>query len=88
MDHLKGRGLSTVPTIVWRIADWIEEKKRKHRSKKGMDAIDNLQRLYRLKKRGVISEEEFRELKEKLKSQIGQMQISLGHPLVPCFGYR
>lgn len=71
MDHIKGRGLSTVPTFVWRIADWIEDKKRKHRSKKGADAIDNLQRLYRLKERGVISEEEFTELKEKLKNQIG-----------------
>ena len=71
MDHNKGRRLSTVPTIVWRIADWIEDQQRKHRSKKGADAIDNLQRLYRLKERGVISEDEFTELKEKLKSQIG-----------------
>ena len=71
MDHIKGRGLSTVPTFVWRIADWIEDIKRKHRSKKGADAIDNLQRLYRLKERGIISEDEFAELKEKLKSQIG-----------------
>ena len=71
MDHIKGRGLSAVPTFVWRIVDWIEDKKTKHRSKKDADAIDNLQRLYRLKERGVISEEEFTELKEKLKSQIG-----------------
>lgn len=70
MDHIKGRGLSTVPTFVWRIADWIEEKKRIHRTKKGSDAIDNLQRLYRLKERGVITEEEFLELKEKVKANI------------------
>ena len=70
MDHIKGRGLSTVPTFVWRIADWFEEKKRNHRVKKGSDAIDNLQRLYRLKERGVITEEEFLELKEKVKANI------------------
>lgn len=71
IDHIQGRGLSTVPTFVWRIADWIEDKKMKRRSKKDADAIENLQRLYRLKERGVISEDEFTELKEKLKNQIG-----------------
>ena len=71
IDHIKGRELSTVPTFIWRIADWIEDKKMKRRSKKDADSIDNLQRLYRLKERGAISEEEYAELKEKLKSQIG-----------------
>ncbi len=70
MDRVKGRGLSTVPTFVWKIVDWYEDKKMKHRTKAGADAIDNLQRLHRLKEQGVITEEEFIELKEKLKKHI------------------
>ena len=70
MDHVKGRGLSTVPTFAWKIVDWYKDKKMKHRTKAGADAIDNLQRLYRLKERGVITEEEFIELKEKIKANI------------------
>ena len=70
MDHIKGRGLSTVPTFVWRIVDWYEDKKLKRSTKAGSDAIDNLQRIYRLKEKGVISEDEFLELKEKLKKHI------------------
>lgn len=70
MDHVKGRGLSTVPTFVWKIVDWYEDKKMRRRTKAGADAIDNLQRLYRLKERGVITEEEFIELKEKIKTNI------------------
>ena len=70
MDHGKGRMLTTVPTFVWRIADWFEDKKSKHRARKGADAIDNLQRLYRLKERGILTEDEFTELKEKLKANI------------------
>lgn len=58
------------PIQFWLIADKIEAHKRKKRSKQGSDAIDNIERLYRLKGRGVISEAEFEELKEKLKEQI------------------
>ena len=42
----------------------------KKRARNGVDAIDNLERLHRLKERGAISEEDFQELKEKLKKQI------------------
>ena len=65
-----GKFLTTVPTITWWLSDKIEERRRKKRAKNGADAIDNLERLYRLKERGAISEEDFQELKKKLKLQI------------------
>ena len=66
----EGKCLTTVPAICWWISDKIENHKRKKRAKYGVDAIDNIERLYRLKKRGAISEEDFQELKEKMKNQI------------------
>ena len=66
----EGRMVTTVPGITWWISDKIEELRRKKRLKNGVDAIDNLERLYRLKERGAISEKDFQELKEKIKKQI------------------
>lgn len=65
-----GKFRTTVPVITWWLSDKIEERRRKKRARNGVDAIDNLERLYRLKERGAISEEDFQELKEKLKKQI------------------
>ena len=61
---------TTVPPIVWWVSDKMEAHKRKKRAKAGTDSIDNIERLYRLKERGAISEADFEELKEKLKKQI------------------
>lgn len=65
-----GKFLTTVPAITWWLSDKIEEHRRKKRARNGVDAIDNLERLYRRKERGAISEDDFQELKEKLKKQI------------------
>ena len=65
-----GKFLTTVPVFTWWLSDKIEERHRKKRAKYGVDAIDNLERLHRLKERGTISEDDFQELKEKLKKQI------------------
>ena len=65
-----GRFLTTVPVFAWWLSDKIAERYHRKRAKYGVDAIDNLERLHRLKERGVISEDDFRELKEKLKKQI------------------
>lgn len=65
-----GKFLTTVPVFAWWLSDKIEERYRKKRARTGVDAIDNLERLYRLKKRGAISEDDFQELKEKLKKEI------------------
>lgn len=66
----EGKYLTAVPAICW----WISDKIEKHRHKKRVvtenDAIDNIERLYRLKERGAINEDDFQELKEKLKKQI------------------
>lgn len=65
-----GRFLTTIPPVIWWVSDKIEARKRTRRTKVGTDAIDNIERLHRLKERGAISETDFEELKEKLKKQI------------------
>ena len=65
-----GKLSTTVPIITWWLSDKIEEHRRKKLTRKGFDAIDNLERLHRLKQRGAISEEDFQELKDRLKKQI------------------
>ncbi len=70
MSTEHGKFLSTVPTLAWWLSDKIENHHRKKRAKYGVDAIDNIERLYRLKERGAISQEDFQELKEKLKKEI------------------
>lgn len=71
MKTSKGeRILSTVPVLSWWLSDKLDALRRRSRAKNGVDAIDNLQRLHRLKERGAITEEDFQELKEKLKKQI------------------
>ena len=66
MDRIKGRGMTAIRKVV----DWYEDRRMKRRIKYGADAIDNLQRLYRLKERGILTEDEFAELKEKMKAKI------------------
>ena len=66
----KGRFFTTVPTLAWWEADKLEKHRRKKKGKAAADAIDNLERLYRLKERGAISDSDFEELKEKIKKQI------------------
>ena len=56
-----GRYLTTVPTHIWWLADKVEEARKRKHAKTTADAIDNLERLYRLKERSVITEEEFQE---------------------------
>ena len=70
MSTERGKFLSTVPVVAWWLSDKLENHKRKNRAKYGVDAIDNIGRLYRLKECGAISEEDFQQLKEKLKNQI------------------
>lgn len=64
------RILTTVPAVTLWLSDKIEEHRRKKRARNGTDVIDNLERLHRLKERGAINEEDFQEMKEKLKKQI------------------
>lgn len=66
----KRRIFTTVPTLAWWVSDKLEKHRRKKKGKTDADAIDNLERLYRLKERGAISDSDFKELKEKIKNQI------------------
>ena len=52
------------------LADWLHKRHRKHKAVCTTNAIENLQRLYRLKETSVITEEEFKYQKSKLMEQI------------------
>ena len=65
-----GQYLTTVSPCIWWLSDKIEKRSRRKHLAEDNDAIDNLERVYRLKERGVITEEDFIELKNKLKQQI------------------
>ena len=64
------RYLTSVPLSVWWIADKLEERQRKRRALADADTIDNLERLHKLKEKGILTNEEFATLKEKLMGQI------------------
>lgn len=64
------RYLTTVPTSVWWLSDRLAARRKKRQAKHDADAIDNLERLHRLKECGVITEKEYDELKQKLKERI------------------
>lgn len=66
------RLLTTVLSPIWWMADKMEGHLRKVRCKKHNDILDNMERLYSLKKRGVLNDSEYTELKEKLKKQMGE----------------
>ena len=63
-------GKGTFSAVARWLAEKVEKRSGKKRAKYGVDAIDNIERVYRLKKCGIISEQDFQELKEKLKHQI------------------
>lgn len=54
---------------------WLMRKfvtrQQKRQAEKDADTIGNIERLHRLKEKGIITDEDFTELKEKLKKQIG-----------------
>ena len=70
MSEKSGKAAAVVSAAAWWLSDKIHRRHRKKHAAYGADAIDNIERLYRLKKRGAISEADFQELKEKLKKQI------------------
>ena len=65
-----GRILTTVPIGVWWLQDRIEKAINRKKAKENASALDNLEKLHHLREMGAISEEDFKELKEKLKSRI------------------
>ena len=64
-----GKFLTTVPVFTWAY-NRIEKAFYKKKAKGNANTLDNSEKLYALKKSGAISEEDYIELKEKLKEQI------------------
>ena len=62
--------LTTVPVGVWWLYDKAEKYIRKKQAKDSANTIDNIEKLFLLKKSGAISEEEFSEMKAKLKERL------------------
>ena len=65
-----GKILTTVPIGLWWAYDRLEKAYHKKKLKGNSDTLDNLEKLYALKKSGAISEDDYAELKDKLKEQI------------------
>ena len=61
---------TTVPVGVGWLVSKIIARQQKHRALADADTIDNLERLHKLKEKGILTNEEFATLKEKLMGQI------------------
>ena len=55
--------------IGWLVGKIIA-RQQKRQAEEDANTIDNLSRLYQLKEKGVLSQEEFEELKERMKAKI------------------
>ena len=55
--------------ISWLVSKLVA-RQQKRQAAAAADAIDNLERLHQLKEKGVLTNEEFAELKEKIKARI------------------
>ena len=55
--------------ISWLVSKLVA-RQQKRQAAADADAIDNLERLHQLKEKGVLTNEEFAELKEKLEARI------------------
>ena len=62
--------LTTVPVGVSWLVSKLVARQQKRQALADADTIDNLARLFQLKEKGILTEEEFAELKEKLKTRI------------------
>lgn len=62
--------LTTGPVgIGWLIGKFVA-RQQKRQAEADANTIDNLARLHQLKEKGILTEEEFTELKEKMKARI------------------
>ena len=62
--------LTTVPVGVSWLVSKLVARQQKRQAEVDANTIDNLARLYQLKEKGILTEEEFNELKEKMKARI------------------
>ena len=62
--------LTTVPVGVSWLVSKLVARQQKRQALADADTIDNLERLHKLKEKGILTNEEFATLKEKLMGQI------------------
>ena len=62
--------LTTGPVGVGWLVSKLVVRQQKRQALADADTIDNLARLYQLKEKGILTLEEFSELKEKMKARI------------------
>ena len=62
--------LTTGPVGIGWLVSKLVAKQQKRQALADANTIDNLARLFQLKEKGILTEEEFAELKEKLKTRI------------------
>ena len=62
--------LTTVPVGVSWLVSKLVARQQKRQALADADTIDNLERLYKLKEKGILTNDEFATLKEKLMGQI------------------
>ena len=62
--------LTAVPVGVSWLVSKLVARQQKRQAAADADTIDNLERLHQLKEKGILTDEEFTELKEKMKARI------------------
>ena len=62
--------LTAVPVGLRWLVSKLVARQQKRQAEADANTIDNLARLHQLKEKGVLTEEEFAELKEKMKARI------------------
>ena len=62
--------LTTGPVGIGWLVGKLVARQQKRQALADADTIDNLARLYQLKEKGILTPEEFTELKEKMKARI------------------
>ena len=69
-DRFMKTNLTTVPVgVSWLVSELVA-RQQKRQAAADANTIDNLDRLYQLKVKGVLSDDEFEELKERMKAKI------------------
>lgn len=62
--------LTTVPVGISWLVSKIVARQQKRQAEADANTIDNLERLHQLKEKGVLTNEEFEELKDRMKAKI------------------
>ena len=62
--------LTTVPVGISWLVSKLVARQQKRQAEADANTIDNLERLHQLKEKGVLTKEEFEELKDRMKAKI------------------